>query len=301
MTPTMDFLYRSLGAGAATAALLSASWGIVKLIATLYRRTVGRRRAQAKLLDQLACSSSVDYIESLLGVAQFITTEDGREQRTYHLPGAWVMVELADNVVIAFSITITSRRMYYNIKRLTFGFLDLNLGKSKFSGPDIGYRGERLWIGAYRIGYLRAYYYARQGGYQHYWLSYNMAGAGSLTTARNTPSLVETGVFVSAATHQPSQFDVKNPIDASGITVNTLTVLHPEGPGEDFHKRHILGPDEARVRLARTLRPPLYPTLLIRMRYKRYRLLRQARRCWPTTARELGPTGRPDGTRAPRR
>lgn len=280
VTPaTVDFIYRSLGAGAATVALLSATWGIVKLVATLYRRTVGRRRAQAKLLDQLACSSSVDYVESLLGVAQFITTQDGREQRTYHLPGAWVMIELEENVVIAFSITVTSRWMHYNAKRLTFGFLDVKLGKDRFSRPnEIGYHGEILWIGASRLGYLRAHDFHKSGGYQRYWLSYNMCGAGRLIASPDIPHFIGTGVYANQS--ESTGFDLKNPTDASGISVNTLTILHPEGPLNDFYKRHILGPDEARVKLARTVRPPLYPSLRTRFRARRYRLRNAVKRKW---------------------
>jgi hypothetical protein len=83
-----------------------------------------RRRRQAKLLDQLACGSSVAYVESLFGAAQFIAYANDREQRTYHLRGAWAMIEIDKARVIAFSITITKRRMYYNTKRLTRGYQD---------------------------------------------------------------------------------------------------------------------------------------------------------------------------------
>jgi hypothetical protein len=153
-------------------------WAAIRFVWNPLFERLGRRRAQAKLLDQLACLSSVDYIESLLGAAQFITYADEREQRTYHLPGAWVMVELKDARVVAFSITITKRRMYYNTKRLTFGFLKVKLGKDKFGDHGIGYGGERLWIGAYRRGYLRTYDFRRSDAYQRFWLSHNMSGVG---------------------------------------------------------------------------------------------------------------------------
>lgn len=231
----------------------------------------GRRRAQARLLDQLACGSSVDYVESLFGVAQFTTFEDEREQRTYHLPGAWVMVELEKKAVIAYSITITNRHMSYSIERLTFGFQKVKLGKSKFGDRGIGFRGERLWVGAHRSGYARSYYYGNPAGYQYYWLSYNMSGAGRLSAPGLAPGLIERGVFAAQLSSPDSRTDGDG-VDASAITVNTLTVLHPQSPVDQFNSRHVLGPDEARVKLARTVRPPIYPSLRTRFRARRYRL-----------------------------
>jgi hypothetical protein len=273
----MDVVFRSLGAGAATAALLTLAWGTVKGGGKLMWAVFGRRRAQARLLDQLACGSSVDYVESLFGVAQFITFEDEREQRTYHLPGAWVMVELNKRAVIAYSITITSRRMSYSIKRLTFGLQKVKLGKDKFGDHGIGYRGERLWIGAHRFGYTRCYYYGNPAGYQYYWLSYNMSGVGVLSASEATPGLIERGVFA-AQLSSPDSITDGDGVDASGITVNTLTVLHPEGPVDQFNSRHILGPDEARVRLASTIRPPSDMSLRTRLRNRRFRMRLSAKR-----------------------
>src|SRR6185312_6970424 len=84
-----------LGAGASAAALLTLAWAIGKGLRTLWRVTFGRRRGQAKLLDQLACGSSIEFLESKFGVAQFITQQQqGFEQRIYRLPGAWVLLEL---------------------------------------------------------------------------------------------------------------------------------------------------------------------------------------------------------------
>ena len=109
--------------------------------------TAGRRRAQAAILDKLACGSSVEFTEAQLGVAQFARRQDGREQKIYRLPGAWVTVEFMGNVV-TFSITITSADMYYSTKRLTFGQLDLQLGKDTFAKARRDFDGERRWIGA---------------------------------------------------------------------------------------------------------------------------------------------------------
>ncbi len=233
-------------------------WAAIKFLWNPLFERLGRRRAQAKLLDKLACGSSVAYIETVVGAPQFISTEDGREQRTYRLRGAWVMIEVdaSNNSVYAFSITVTSRWMFYRTKRLTFGYLKVKLGRTKFGDHGIGFTGERYWIGARRVGYMRSYAYGNPGGYQSYWLSYNMSGAGVFSTPKDQAAMfVENGIHC-ADIESPARDNLKSDIDATGITINTLTVLGPEGSVDQIAARHVLGPDESRVRLALTIKHP---------------------------------------------
>jgi hypothetical protein len=53
--------------------LTGIAWATVRFVLNPLASRLGRRRAQAKLLDQLACGSSIAYVESLFGAAQFIT------------------------------------------------------------------------------------------------------------------------------------------------------------------------------------------------------------------------------------
>lgn len=242
--------------------LVGIAWAAVRFVFDPLSAWLNRRGAQAKLLDQLSCLSSVQFVESLFGPAKFITFENEREQRTYRLHGAWVMVELKDARVVAFSITVTNRRMYYKTKRLTMGFLKIKLGKDSFGDHESGYDGERLWIGAYRYGYLRTYDFRRSGGYQRFWLSHNMSGAGSFAVV--DPSGDKDDVLHTYETGQlrgaHSQHRSMEPgLDASGTRINTLTVMHQDAgvPESDFLARDIHGIDEARALLASsTVKPP---------------------------------------------
>lgn len=128
-----------LGAGASATALLTLAWAIGKGLRKLWLVTFGRRRAQTKLLDQLACGSSIEFLESKLGVPQFVTEQQqGFEQRIYRLPGAWVLLELfpvgytqSARRVYSYSITITSRWMHYSTKRLTFKHIESQARKAQ--------------------------------------------------------------------------------------------------------------------------------------------------------------------------
>ncbi|MDO3398673.1 hypothetical protein QWI29_01390 [Mycolicibacterium neoaurum] len=249
----LDNIFSAL---AGAVALAGVFWAAIRFLWNPLFERLGRRRAQSKLMDKLACGSSIDYAESFLGVPQFLSSEDGREQRTYHLHHAWVMIEVKDNAVLAFSITVTHPRMNYRTKNLTFGFLRVKLGKSKFGDRALGFNGERYWIGARRVGYQRHYSFGNPGGYQDYWLSYNMAGAGVFGHAvAGDASFVETGSLSNI--HTPLSGDSDSGLDASKITINTLTVLGPTGAARDeFCARHTLGPDETNVRLALNIKQP---------------------------------------------
>lgn len=252
-------------------------WAAIKFIWNPLFDHLTRRRAQAKVLDQLVCGSSVAFVESLLGVAQFASREDGREQRIYRLRGGWVLIEIEDGAVLAFSITISNRRLHYRTKHLTFGFLNVKLGKSKFRNRGRDFSGERCWIGGRTVGYQRHYYLGNPGGYQDYWLSYNMSGAGGITLPD-----AEGGISRASGTLRVDGSDSpSDPINASGITVNTLTVLGLSGSRDEFFARHTLGPEETILRLAQNIKHPNRQTrwqaLKIKCTLLRYRLAKALR------------------------
>lgn len=253
--------------------LTGIGWAAIKFGWNPLAAWLGRRRAQSKLLDQLACGSSVAYVESLFGAAQFITYSDDREQRTYHLPGAWVMIVIAEARVVAFSITITNRRMYYNTKRLTRGFIDMNLGRDTFNGHEEHCDGEQYWMAAYRWGYARTYYIGRFGAYLQFIVSHNMSGTGNLSSSESLPSgEIDSGAF--SETYQPFSLTVP----ATDITANTLTVIHPEAPSHEFMSRIIHGPDESHMMMATAIKPPDNRTLRTRLAYRRYQLKQAAKK-----------------------
>ncbi|GAA2794965.1 ETEC_3214 domain-containing protein [Mycolicibacterium pallens] len=247
--------------------LTGIAWATIRFGLNPLAAWLGRRRAQSKLLDQLACGSSVAFVESLFGAAQFITYENEREQRTYHLRGAWVMIEIADARVIAFSITITNRRIYYNTKRLTRGFIDMNLGRDTFSEQEKFCDGEQYWMAAYRWGYARTYYLGRPGAYLRFIVSHNMSGTGDLSSSTSLPSgEIKSGAF--SENYEPFRLTVP----ATDVTANTLTVIHPEAPSREFLARNIHGPDESHVKMATAIRPPDNRTIRTRLAYRRYQL-----------------------------
>ncbi len=238
-----------------------------------------RRGRQAKLLDQLACGSSVVFVESLFGAPQFVSYADDREQRTYHLRGAWVMIEIDKARVIAFSVTITNRRMHYNTKRLTRGHIKVKLGKDTFGEPEPYCDGEQSWIGANRYGFARTYYLGRQAAYMRFIVSHNMSGVGSFGPKGsihganyNTGKFADPVGFVNVPVWEASQNEPVQRETRIGITANTLTVIHPEAPDAEFLRRQVHGPDESHLRLATAIKLPDDQTWRTRLRYRKYQL-----------------------------
>lgn len=225
-----------LGAGASAAAVLVAVVSSIGLLRKIWARSAGRRRAQARILDQLTCGSALRFVESLLGVPQFVSSGDGLDQRTYSLPGAWVMAEYDGEILTAFSMTIRSRRMWYQTSRLTFGHICMKLGKDAMAKLPSG--ALYSWMGAHTYGVLSYHYFGNPGGYQDYWVSHNMAGVGQYSGL----GLYRSGEYGSEGV-QP---------DLSKLTGNTLTVLGPSGASlkDSFMKREVLGPHHDLLRLA---------------------------------------------------
>src|SRR6478736_752153 len=175
-----DLLSLGLGIGSSAAAVAAALWGLWKLGRRLWNHTIGLRRAQAAVLDQLACTVSRAYVESLLGAPRFIPNPHARlEERIYRLPGAWVAIQFKGDAVNLFSITITDADMWYRTSGITLGVIDLKLGYDTFAQASARYDGQQIWIGNRQAGYYRHYHHGgAQGGHQHFWLSYNAVGAG---------------------------------------------------------------------------------------------------------------------------
>jgi hypothetical protein len=79
----MSAISDGLQFGAAAVAVLGAGGTARSYGVRRWRQTVRRRRAQAAILDQLCCTSSLAFVESLFGIPQFILRSDGYEERTY--------------------------------------------------------------------------------------------------------------------------------------------------------------------------------------------------------------------------
>lgn len=245
-------------------------WAAIRFVLNPLAAWLGRRRAQAKLLDTLACGSSVPFVESVLGVAQFVDHRSGQERRTYQLPGAWVLIEIRDHAVYSYSITITNRKLHYNTKRLTFHIFNIKLGKDKFPPrPEMGFEREHLWSAVpARMGYDQSYSFRYSGVTLYYHLSYNQAGAGGIGFPVSYCDIVN-----SADTPEDQC------VDASKITVNTLTVVSSEAISSEAGQ-YPIAVDEADVRFARTVKPPTTMNFRQRFAYRRYRINLVVKKVW---------------------
>lgn len=154
-------LQLGLSIGASAAAVVVATWGLLKLGQRLWNSTFGRRNAQAAILDQLACTVSLAYVENLLGVPQFITpgSADRLEERFYPLPGGWVGVRFKGDTVHLFSITITDSNLWYRTGGMTLGVIDVKLGHDTFAKASERFDGQQVWIGNKQAGYYRHYHH----------------------------------------------------------------------------------------------------------------------------------------------
>lgn len=218
-----------VGVGASAASLLAALWATKRGVVSLWQRSIGRRRAHARLLDQLCCGSSLEYLETYLGVPQFRS----ESIRVYRLSGSWVSVHEQKGAVQSFSITITDERLYYSPKRITMSNIDTKLGRDRFDSLSGPVCGQFAWVGARRAGYVEEYYFGNPGGYQHYWLSYNDAGSGSMKWLAQGMFELRSGSFGSTKEEVAASEVDAPPARANGLDVTTINTVSVLGPNVD--------------------------------------------------------------------
>ncbi len=187
------------------------------------------------------------------------------------------MVELFDDEVVSYSITIRKKSMWYSTKRLMFDNMTIKLGKDTFekAKPLQDFGGERslfIWRGARTEGAAEHLSFGNPGQYQCYWLSYNTAGEGRMEVALEGGVNYRSGDY--ASDEYLDEYDVVDENmpcpDISNITVNTLTVLTPYEKAEAekvyFMKRGFLGPDYDILRLAGYWAPSRFTELRWKIR-----------------------------------
>ncbi|TCO37334.1 hypothetical protein EV646_12412 [Kribbella antiqua] len=189
---------------AAIVAIYGSLYVLGRLTIRAWRRTVGRRRQQSQLLDQLACGEPIERVNTWLG----LPVSSSGDGYTYDLPGCWVFITEAEGVVESFAITIRDSRMYYRTRLLTAGMYDLKLGRSTFGDIGLGKESGYTWIGARRMGARVLISGANPSLYQEFSFAFNDAGIGYI--ADLTDDERQAGWQVSPET-----------------TINTLRVVHP--------------------------------------------------------------------------
>jgi hypothetical protein len=135
------------------------------------------------------------YVESLLGppaLSQRI--RDELSEHIFYTPHALVQLMVDDTKGVArLSITVTDPRFRFTISDLSFGLMDVVLGKSRFWNVADRVDGRAIGLRARRFRYIEAFYFGNPGAYQQYLLSYNDAGTGPFDAA----AVHQAGLFAS--------------------------------------------------------------------------------------------------------
>jgi hypothetical protein len=176
------------------AALLAGAYRAAKAV---LQRTILSRRHLAACLNQLACGTTSEYTDSILGPPAFRRAllpdydyEDKYEEHIYRTHHAWVqtVIRTADKSVDAFAITVTDPRFPFRTRELTNTNLDIRLGRARFSAIPCSPDGYRVWWGANRSLHAESYYFGNPGNYQIYVAARNDAGTGQSTVTSDDPT-----------------------------------------------------------------------------------------------------------------
>lgn len=172
------------------AALLAGAYRATKAI---LQRTILSRRYLAARLNQLACGTTTEYTDSILGPPAFrraLPDDHEYEEHIYRTNHAWIqtIIRTTDKSVDAFAITVTDRRFAFRTRELTNNNLDIRLGHTRFSDIPDHPDGYRIWWGANRSLHAESHYFGNPGNYQIYVVARNDAGAGQASITSDDPA-----------------------------------------------------------------------------------------------------------------
>lgn len=238
------------------AALLAGAYRATKI---LLQRTILSRRYLAGRLNQLACGTTTEYTDSLLGPPAFRRAIPGDlhyEEHIYRTNHAWVqtIIRTTDKSVESFAITVTDPRFAFRTRDLTNNNLDIRLGHTLFK--DIGHEpdGYRIWWGANRFIHAESHFFGNPGNYQTYVLARNDAGTGQISVTSTDPHAGkwETGRLQQAADARPSWDQppcwVKKA--RARTAINTILICRHSGPNQPIPlSLKFIGVDNGTVRV----------------------------------------------------
>jgi hypothetical protein len=258
---------------AAGLAIVGAVVAAVGIARRWWRATIGLQRDTSRKFDQLARGMYRDYLIELFGQPVLHEQqEDGRTVLRWRFRHAWCSALMVNNAVAAYSITTTSRRFAYRTRRLSWGTLNVSLGRSPFAAAGDPFFGSVEWaIGARRVRYREMHYLGNPGMYQYYVLSSNDAGR---LPAQTPPS--SGGRFGEFAKTGPDSIPLPQPPDLDALSTyrsqtspNTITVV----AGDDLaNTARLVEVDWDGVRL---FDRPMATSFRIKLRMLRWRVGRR--------------------------
>jgi hypothetical protein len=269
-------LLNSLQLASTIVALLLGGASVLAFVYKKYTATLGRRHLLAANLRRLSCNMQLRYLEYVLGVPAFRRPAPmGHTVHIWAEPEVYVQALVAEDVVLALSITIRDRRFTPTLfEGHTISgkgeSLEITLGKTAFSDLPYQPAGVLGSVGARRYFYHEKYWYGNPGNYQYCVFSINDAGfihpqSFLLLEALVEGSGVSLGEFESPAHNangDVAPYLSKAVIDQGRRRArpNTVTTIAPNGGfteidylhPDNLHDFSVLGPDEDYVRVVQT-------------------------------------------------
>jgi hypothetical protein len=235
--------------------------GAYKATIALLRQTFLSRRDLAHCINQLACGTTIEYTDSILGPPAFRRAlGPGHEEHVYRTRHAWVqtIIQTADKSTESFAITITDPRFTLRTRELTGNMLDIRLGRTRFSDVPDEPDGYRIIRGANRFTHAESHYFGNPGNYQTYVLAHNDAGSGAFHITARDPlaGYWITGRLRQGADARPSWDQPPDWVQEARPLTTINTMLICQSTGDDEPKALTLdwiGADYGIVRVLPTL------------------------------------------------
>lgn len=163
---------------AAAAAVGGAAWAAVRFV----DRTLGRRRALGRLVEQLTNAVRIEYITGVLGPSKFRRSQDDLIEDVFVTEYCYVQtLSVPDGTVQRLAVTTTDSRFrpeFWLGLPGSWPSARFRLGETRFGDVDLTATW-RVSRGARRFQYWEKYYLGNPGGYRTYVLAISDAGIGT--------------------------------------------------------------------------------------------------------------------------
>nr|WP_284990473.1 ETEC_3214 domain-containing protein [Arthrobacter sp. efr-133-TYG-120] len=102
---------------------------------------------------------------------------------------AWIVARIQSGEVLAWSVTVTDKRLKVDLRNLTFGLVKGKLGRSRFSDVVEQPSGVIEEVGSVSYAYAERTYFGRPSAYQSFVFMHNLEGVGTFENGGSTSAV----------------------------------------------------------------------------------------------------------------
>jgi len=149
-------------------------------------------------LSEMAVGVALDYVKSLFGtplMQKDVYNVAGAADYIFTTKHAWIVARMRSGELLAWSVTVTDKRLKVDLRNRTFCLVKGKLGRSPF--PDVVAQpsGVIEEVGSVSYAYAERTYFGRPSTYQSVVFMHCMEGVGTFENGGSTSCSGDAPIF----------------------------------------------------------------------------------------------------------